>query len=550
MTALAVALAVYSAQILVVVGVATLAAMAVRLTLPAARLQYWRGVLALCLLLPLVPDFSAAGPAATVTFDVAAAATAPRREAAGPWAPALIAPLPWLLAAGAAARLLWLAAGARRLRQLRQRSGPARLSPSLGALHRAVAPEADVRLTDELTQPVTFGWRRPVVLLPPRFDGLSAVAQHAVLCHELLHVRRRDWPGIVGEELLRAGLWFHPAVWWVLEQIHLSREQVVDGLVVERITGKRAYMEALVYFAAAPDAARPAIAFLRRRHLASRLHQLSKEPHMTRLRLVCAAGALLFVLTGTTAAVLSALPLELPAFRAQTGATAFEVRLAELQPGVGLREAVLEGSNQRLYVRSSALVTGADVTGAQVVDAGGRYSINVTFTAAAGNRLTEATKIHLGRPIAILLDGKVIAAPTLRSMIRGSAVISGDFTRAQAERIASGLRPSAVAAAPALAQRYKADDPGVVRPRVLTEVKPSYTPAAMQAKIQGELELTAVVREDGSVGEVTVVQSLDTVYGLDDAAIEAVRQWIFAPATKSGQAVEVEIRMHMRFTLG
>ena len=84
MTALAMALAVYSAQILVVVGVAALAAMAVGLTLPAARLQYWRAVLVLCLLLPAVPDFSGAGPAATVTFDVAAAAAAarPRRGAA------------------------------------------------------------------------------------------------------------------------------------------------------------------------------------------------------------------------------------------------------------------------------------------------------------------------------------------------------------------------------------------------------------------------------------------------------------------------------------
>ena len=138
----------------------------------------------------------------------------------------------------------------------------------------------------------------------------------------------------------------------------------------------------------------------------------------------------------------------------------------------------------------------------------------------------------------------------MRSTIRGSAVISGDFTSAQAERIASGLSPASAAAEPAPAQRYKGDDPGVVLPRVVTEIKPRYTPAAMQAKIQGDVELTAVVREDGSVGDVTVVQSLDTVYGLDDPAVEAVRQWIFTPGTKGGQAVEVEIRMHMRFTLG
>ena len=106
------------------------------------------------------------------------------------------------------------------------------------------------------------------------------------------------------------------------------------------------------------------------------------------------------------------------------------------------------------------------------------------------------------------------------------------------------------AAAPPAAQRYKGDDPGVVPPTAVTKVKPHYTQAAMQAKIQGNVELTAVVREDGSVGEVTVVQSLDTVHGLDDAAVEAVRQWTFAPGTKDGQAVEVEIHMHMRFTLG
>ena len=114
---------------------------------------------------------------------------------------------------------------------------------------------------------------------------------------------------------------------------------------------------------------------------------------MTRLRLVCAAVVLLLVLTGTAATVLSALPLDLPALGLQGGATAFEVRLAELQPGAGLTEAAVEGSGQRLYLRSTAVVT-----------------------AAAGNRLTEATKSHLGRPIAILLGGKVVAAPTLRSL--------------------------------------------------------------------------------------------------------------------------------------
>jgi TonB family protein len=333
-----------------------------------------------------------------------------------------------------------------------------------------------------------------------------------------------------------------------LEQVHLSREQVVDQLVVGRTASRRAYMDALVQFAGAGDAARPAIAFLRHRHLASRLRQLSKEPHMTRLRLAGAAGALLLVLAGTAATVLSAMPLDLPALGVQAGATTLEVRLAELQPGPGLREAVLDGSNRRIYMRPDAIVGTADVASASVVEAGGRYSVNVTFVATASDRLAEATKIHIGRPLAIVLDGRVIAAPTLRSTIRGAAVISGDFTRSQAERIAAGLRPPAAAAAPA-GQAHRISEPGVSLPAVVTEVKPHYTQAAMDAKIQGNVELSVVVRADGSVGDVMVKQPLDAVHGLDDAAVEAARQWTFKPGTKDGKAVDVEVTLSFKFTL-
>ena len=86
-------------------------------------------------------------------------------------------------------------------------------------------------------------------------------------------------------------------------------------------------------------------------------------------------------------------------------------------------------------------------------------------------------------------------------------------------------------------------------PTAVTKVNPRYTQAAMDAKIQGDVELTAVVREDGSVGDVTVVLSLDTTYGLDDAAVEALRQWTFTPGTKDGKAVEVEVHINIRFTL-
>jgi bla regulator protein BlaR1 len=536
----------YSAQLLILVAVAALAAAAVGLSLPVARLQYWRGVIVLCLLLPAVPDPGVSGPAATVTFEIAGGAPAASAPAVASKVAALGSVVPWIILIGIAARLLWLAAGALRLRRLRQRSEPLSLAPDLAELQQALAPAAIVRGTAELSQPVTFGWSRPLVLLPPRFASLTADAQRAVLCHELLHVRRRDWPGIVLEELLRALFWFHPAMWWALDQVHLNREEVVDQAVVARTPVRRAYMDALLDFAAAPDAARPAIAFLRRRHLAARLRQLAKEPHMTRLRLATALVTLVVVLAGSAGAVLAALPLDLRTVALQ-GRTSLEVRLAELQPAAGLIEAVVQGSNQKVYLQPRAVVTGTDVASARVVDAGGgRYSVSLAFSAAGSNRLAESTRIHVGRPVAILLNGTVISAPVVRSMIRDSAVITGDFTREEADRIAAGFGAPGAAAAP---RHFTGQDAGVVLPAVLTEVRPQYTPAAMDAKIQGDVLLTATVRADGSVTDVAVLESLDTTYGLDDAAVAALQQWTFKPGTKDGRPVDVEVHVSMRFTL-
>jgi TonB family protein len=90
---------------------------------------------------------------------------------------------------------------------------------------------------------------------------------------------------------------------------------------------------------------------------------------------------------------------------------------------------------------------------------------------------------------------------------------------------------------------------GVSVPRILREVKPQYTADAMRAKIQGLVELEAVVLPDGSVGEVRVVRSLDAVFGLDQEAIKAVRQWRFVPGTRLGQPVAVLVGVELTFTL-
>jgi protein TonB len=64
----------------------------------------------------------------------------------------------------------------------------------------------------------------------------------------------------------------------------------------------------------------------------------------------------------------------------------------------------------------------------------------------------------------------------------------------------------------------------------------------MRAKIQGTVLMQCVVRADGSVTDVQVVRSLDPVFGLDQEAIIAARQWKFQPGTRMGQPVAYRSR--------
>ena len=90
---------------------------------------------------------------------------------------------------------------------------------------------------------------------------------------------------------------------------------------------------------------------------------------------------------------------------------------------------------------------------------------------------------------------------------------------------------------------------GVSLPVATRQVRPQYTSAAMQNRIEGSVGLSAVVLAAGTVGEVKVVQSLDTVYGLDAEAVKALKQWEFKPGTKDGKAVAVRVTVTLTFTL-
>jgi hypothetical protein len=122
-------------------------------------------------------------------------------------------------------------------------------------------------------------------------------------------------------------------------------------------------------------------------------------------------------------------------------AVRFEARLAENGPGAGLREVQLSGSRDPIYLHQEVIVSNEDVAQSRVVAGNdpARFNIALQFTTAGAGKMRQATADHVGRPIAILIDGEVVMAPRLTGPIGESALVTGDFTRSQAERIANGI---------------------------------------------------------------------------------------------------------------
>ncbi len=111
------------------------------------------------------------------------------------------------------------------------------------------------------------------------------------------------------------------------------------------------------------------------------------------------------------------------------------------------------------------------------------------------------------------------------------------------------VEPRVEPMAPAAADGVYRPGNGITLPRPIAQPRPSYTSAAMKAKIQGVVLLEAVVKPDGTVSDVKVVRSLDSALGLDEEAMKTAKKWRFEPGTRLGTPVPVLITIELSFKL-
>ena len=188
----------YAAQVTIVVLACAGLPRLLGLRSPGVQYAFWRTLLVLCLLLPIVQPWR---PAAMVF--VPGPIQAPPAVAAGP--PALppgagatnqtafdwMATARLVIMTGIAVRLAWIGLGLVRLRRMRSRAAEAAIG--FEDLKGAIGAAVPILWSTEARHPVTFGLLRPVVLLPAALKTSDVAAQRAVVAHELHHVKRRDW---------------------------------------------------------------------------------------------------------------------------------------------------------------------------------------------------------------------------------------------------------------------------------------------------------------------------------------------------------------------
>jgi GWxTD domain-containing protein len=130
--------------------------------------------------------------------------------------------------------------------------------------------------------PTVIGWLRPVILVPVEFlTGLPSEHIEALLAHELAHIRRRDYLASVLQSVAEAVLFYHPAVWWISEQIRAERELCCDDLAVAASGDVLTYARALAALELRqPSRLKPALA-ANGGLLVNRIRRLIEPSHAT-----------------------------------------------------------------------------------------------------------------------------------------------------------------------------------------------------------------------------------------------------------------------------
>jgi TonB family protein len=497
-------------------------------------------------------------------------------ESAG-WPERIDAALPaitvgWgLIVLGLAARLMghWIA-----VERIRRRAAAAPAPDDVLAVTGRIArhfgirrPVAVVR-SARVDVPTVIGWLRPAILVPASaLLQLPPSALEAIMAHELAHVRRHDYLVNAFQHLAETLFFYHPAIWWISGRIRVEREHCCDDLAVTVVGSAVGYARALATLeesrigaftlAATGGALLPRI----QRLLGARTRIRQRPPLVLPVCLaVLAATALLQGrLSASAPAALSAAVA--PQIESMPPARTEQVILGLEEQ---LRLAKANGDRDALSRLLNAHFVGTNQDGTVVnrdqalASAGrGRTAIalgltDVTFindTAVVTGTQVESRNGPLRFTRVWAIDGgrwTLISNSQFRDPRATASLVEQESVSVTAARSGSEVAaPPPPPPPPPGAGLVQGSAGGLTPPRKIRDVSPVYPEAAREANVQGLVIISAKIDAGGNVVEARVLRSVPM---LDQAALDAVRQWKYAPALVNGAPAPVMLMITVSFS--
>jgi TonB family protein len=416
--------------------------------------------------------------------------------------------------------LLWLAGGvalvsywSRHRRIDRDASSSCGLAPELRRRLRtgsagSVIPLDRVTVTDGGSVPALVGLWRPRIEIPRALvEHLAADELRAILLHETAHLRRRDTVRSAGLRVLLLAFYYFPPLWIVLRRIRRTAELACDEWVVEQGVPRELYIRALSRTVQIGVGTSPAIAaggdgsfsFLRRRF--ERIRDARRYHTMPRHRIALVAAVALVTIA-------SFYPFA-PSWTVMAGDSPVALELTRL--------------------------------------AEGDLPVTLNFKERDCREIIEALSTTL--PFEVRYEGEL--GPSTRIVsITMEDVTAADVLERIAELTGVSYRVPDPRTLVVIAPQLAGVD-GVTHPRIIpgSRVSPVFPEEARKEGIGGKVFLQAVLDEFGIVRRVDVLRGVPDHVEFEEAAVAAVRQWRYEPATKDDVPVPIVFTVIVDFTL-